>query len=137
MKNLVFYLFLSFLLKPLNLLAQDIRNDDLTDNNGKVEWLWRVNVGETPFGKSVTAVFSVKNVSTDSLILQDVQVGCHCTVAEYPKEPIPPGQTVYIKATYDARSEGQFFKTINVSTNFDLYRVVTLSMSGIVKAKHN
>jgi Protein of unknown function (DUF1573) len=118
-------------------LAQEIKLDDITDNNGKVEWTWRVSVGEVPFDKPVLATFMIKNISSDTLIIQNVQAACHCTVPEYPHEPILPGQIAYIKTTYDARNEGQFFKTISVSTNFDLYRVVTLAMLGTVKPKHN
>jgi hypothetical protein len=137
MKPLVFCLFLLLLTMPIKALSQEIKLDDLTDNNGKVEWAWRVSVGEVPFDKPVTAVFTIKNISSDTLIIQNVQTACHCTVPEYPHEPILPGQTAYIKATYDARSEGQFFKTVSVSTNFDLYRIVTLAMLGTVKPKHN
>ena len=136
MRFLYFFLFCSLFATP-KALAQNLKLDDLTDNNGKVEWTWRVSVGEVPFDKPTTAIFTVKNISSDTLIIQSVQVGCHCTVPEYPHEPILPNQTAYIKATYDARSEGQFFKTLSVSTNFDLYRIVTLAMTGTVKPKHN
>jgi Protein of unknown function (DUF1573) len=136
MKPLIVCLFVAFSTMPIKATAQ-LKLDDLTDNNGKVEWTWRVSVGEVPFEKPFTAVFSLKNISSDTLIIQNVQAACHCTVPEYPHEPILPGQTAYIKATYDAGSEGQFFKTISVSTNFDLYRTVTLAMTGTVKAKHH
>jgi Protein of unknown function (DUF1573) len=137
MKPLIFCFFLSFFTTPTKALGQEIKLDDLTDNKGKVEWAWRTSVGEVPFDKPVTATFKIKNISSDTLVIQNVQTACHCTVPEYPHEPILPGQTAYIKATYDARNEGQFFKTISVSTNFDLYRIVTLAMLGTVKPKHN
>jgi hypothetical protein len=137
MKQLYFFLFLSFSINPFDALAQELQLDDLTDNKGKVEWQWRVSVGEVTFDKPTTAVFKIKNISSDTLIIESVQAGCHCTVPEYPHQPILPNQTAYIKATYDARSEGQFFKTISVATNFDPNRIVTLAMLGTVKAKHN
>ena len=137
MRHLSITLFVFFLTLSSKALAQEIKLDDLTDNKGKVEWAWRVSVGEVPFDKPITAVFTLKNISSDTLCIQNVQTACHCTVPEYPHEPILPGQTAHIKATYDARSEGQFFKTISVSTNFDLYRIVTLAMLGTVRPKHN
>ena len=137
MKHFVFYTLASILLVPARLLAQDIKIEDLTDNKGKVEWTWRVSVGEVPFDKPVTARFDLKNISSDTLLIKDVQAGCHCTIAEFPKDPIAPGQTATLKATYDAHNEGQFFKTISVLTNFDLHHLVTLSFLGTVKAKHN
>ena len=81
---------------------------------------------EVPFDKPVTAVFTLKNISSDTLIIQNVQTACHCTVPEYPHEPILPGQTAYIKATYDARNEGQFFKTISVSLLNFLDRILNI-----------
>ena len=130
---IVFSLF--FLAIPLSIQAQDIIITDPTDNKGKVEWQWRVNVGEVPFDKPVTAEFTVKNVSKEFLVIKEVRAGCHCTVADFPKEPIASGDSVVIKATYDARSEGQFFKILTVSTNFDADHLVTLGMTGTVAAK--
>ena len=65
--------------------AQEIINDDPTLNKGKVEWQWRVSVGDVSFNTPITADFAVTNNSTQPLIIQDVRTGCHCTVAEYPK----------------------------------------------------
>ena len=67
---------------------------------------------------------------------KEVRAGCHCTVADFPREPIAPGNSIVIKATYDALSEGQFFKILTVSTNFDADHLVTLGMTGTVVAKH-
>ena len=69
------------------------------------------------------------------LIIKEVQTGCHCTVTDFPKDPIEAGQTVKIKATYDAKTEGQFYKIITVVTNFDPERLVALAMIGTVKSK--
>jgi Protein of unknown function (DUF1573) len=115
--------------------AQIIANEDPTLNKGKVEWQWRASVGEVPFDKPVTAEFLVKNNSTQPLIIKEVNTGCHCTVSEFPKDPIEAGQTVKIKATYDAKTEGQFYKIITVVTNFDPERLVALAMIGTVKSK--
>ena len=115
--------------------AQVIINDDPTLNKGKVEWQWRVSVGDVPFNTPITADFAVTNNSNQPLIIQDVRTGCHCTVAEYPKEPIEAGKTVHIKATFDAKTEGQFYKIITITTNFDPEHLVALAMMGTVKPK--
>lgn len=116
--------------------SQIIANEDPTLNKGKVEWQWRATVGEVPFDKPVTAEFRLKNNSNQPLLIKDVHTGCHCTVTEFPKEPIEAGQTATIKATYDAKTEGQFYKIISVVTNFDPERLVALAMIGTVKSKH-
>ena len=116
--------------------AQEIINDDPTLNKGKVEWQWRVSVGDVPFNKPITADFTVTNNSNQPLIIQDVRTGCHCTVTEFPKAPIEAGQTAHIKATFDAKTEGQFYKIITVTTNFDPEHLVALAMIGTVKPRH-
>lgn len=66
----------------------------------------------------VTARFTFKNVGDSALVLTRVKPGCGCTAANYTKEPIAPGQTGFIDATYDPWGRpGQFNKNIKVSTN--------------------
>ncbi len=122
---------------PLSIFAQDIIIEDQTDNKGKVEWQWRASVGTVSFDKPVTAEFIIKNLSDTVLIIKDVVVGCHCTVIDIPKEPIEPGATAILRATYDSKREGRFYKLIRILTNFDPHQFVTLAMEGTVKARHN
>ena len=42
---------------------------------------------------------------------------CGCTVPEYTKTPIQPGEKGEIKVTYTAKFPGHFKKSITVSTN--------------------
>jgi hypothetical protein len=128
-----------FLIVPFthHLNAQEIIFEDNTDNKGNVEWQWRVSVGEVMFDKPVVATYKIKNTSDKPLIINDIVAGCHCTVIEFPKDPINPNTTAYIKATFDAKREGRFYKLIRVFTNFDPIRPVLLAMEGTVKARHN
>lgn len=130
--NLTFFLLFNIL---YSISAQEIYNDDATFNKGKVEWQWRVTVGDIPYNKPVKAEFVVKNNSNQPLIIKDVQTACHCTIIDYPKEPIEEGKSATIIAIYDAKSEGPFFKIITVKTNFDPDHLVPLAMVGNVKSK--
>jgi Protein of unknown function (DUF1573) len=132
----IFTLFLMFITAS-PIFAQDIRIEDFTDNKGKVTWQWRASVGDVSFEKPVTAEFSIKNQSDTVLIIKDVLVGCHCTIVDIPTEPIPPGGTAILRATYDSKKEGRFYKLIRVLTNFDGNQYVTLAMEGNVRRKHN
>ncbi len=116
--------------------AQDIQNDDATSNKGKVEWQWRIQVGDRPYDIPIKAEFTIKNQSNEPLIIQEVQTACHCTIIEYPKEPIGKGMTATIVAIYDAKSEGPFFKIITVRTNFDPDHTVPLAVIGNVKSRN-
>ena len=53
------------------------------------------------------------------LIVSDVKAGCGCTVADKPKEPIPPGGEGFIKANFDSKSQapGNYNKTVSVYAN--------------------
>ncbi len=133
----LFFLLISLFISQVQLAAQDIIIEDATDNKGKVAWQWRVSVGDIAFDKPITAEFKIKNTSDKPLVINDVAVGCHCTVVEFPKEPIEPNMEVCIKATYDAKREGRFYKLIRVFTNFDPTRAVMLAMEGTVKARHH
>lgn len=116
--------------------AQKMKIGDPTKNNGKVEFEpMQIDAGEVPFGVPVERTYIVKNVSEEDLTILDVKSGCHCTVVDWPHEPLKTGQSGTIKITYDALKEGQFYKIISVNTNFDPEVGVGLSMVGTVLPK--
>ena len=113
--------------------AQTLKAVDDTQNVGKVEWLNRsAGTGKIPFGVPVTREFKFKNISRENLMLLQVRTTCHCVSIEWSREPIAPGETGIIRATYDAQREGEFYKIISVNTNFDPNMGVPFSFSGTV-----
>lgn len=89
--------------------------------------------GQVPQGIPVKAIFKVKNTSMVPLVITNVKPTCGCTVADYPREPIKPGETGEIAATYNARSVGPFTKTVHVYTNTN-EGLVDIYMKGEVVA---
>ena len=73
--------------------------------------------GSIPQNVPATYAFTFKNTGTEPLVLTAVQPSCGCTTPEWPKEPIKPGATATIKATYNAANPGEFTKTITVVSN--------------------
>ena len=73
--------------------------------------------GNIPQGKPVSVEFEVKNNGKSDLVLANVKPSCGCTTPEWPKEPIAPGATAKIKATYNAANAGPFNKAITVTSN--------------------
>ena len=106
---------------------------DGTKNAGKVEWVRNIDVATIPYGVPKPVEFLVKNLTNEPLLLLSVNSSCGCTIAEFSKEPILPGGSSKIKATYNAKTEGEFYKIITVITNFDKENSVTLSIQGVVK----
>ena len=67
----------------------------------------------------VTCVFNFTNVGTLPLVINQAIASCGCTVPEYPKTPIKPGEKGQIKVTYNGACKfpGHFKKSITVRTN--------------------
>ncbi len=89
----------------------------IQSSNGPVLVKWKtesVNLGEIAQGKPVTIEFEFTNASEAPVIVTNAQASCGCTVADYPKEPILPGKSAKITATYNAAAKGVFTKNVTV-----------------------
>lgn len=63
--------------------------------------------------------FTFTNVGDAPLVINQAVASCGCTVPQYTKTPVGPGQQGTIKVTYngDGKPLGHFKKTITVRTN--------------------
>jgi hypothetical protein len=85
------------------------------------------NFGKIPQGKPVTHVFEVVNSGADSLRISNVQASCGCTTPEWEREKTQaPGEKTKITVGYNAASEGPFNKTITISYNGNMNKVITI-----------
>lgn len=76
------------------------------------------NLGKINEGQKVNISFRFKNSGDKPLVIQSVQPGCGCTVADYPKEPIAPGAEAEITGAFDSQGrEGLQHKQITVTAN--------------------
>ena len=73
--------------------------------------------GKVEQGKPVTYVFEFKNTGADPIVINDAQASCGCTKPSFSREPVLPGKTGSISATYNAASMGQFTKSVTVTSN--------------------
>ncbi|MFL5730375.1 MAG: DUF1573 domain-containing protein [Cytophagaceae bacterium] len=94
----------------------------------------KINLGKTTQHTPVSAVFKFKNTGGAPLVITSVKAGCGCTTPEYSKEPVYPGGTGFIKATYNAASPGSFSKTVTVIANVEGGTTV-LTLEGEVLAE--
>lgn len=78
--------------------------------------------------------FKFTNTGSAPLIISDAKGSCGCTVPTWPKEPIMPGQSEYIKVTYDTKRVGAFTKYVTLTTNSVSNSSVRLKISGTVNA---
>lgn len=74
--------------------------------------------GTIPEGPSAEHVFILTNTGKEPLIIERVQPSCGCTAPDWTKEPIQPGKTGMVKATYGTQGRpGHFEKNMTVFTN--------------------
>ncbi len=67
----------------------------------------------------VTCIFTYTNVGGAPLIINQAVASCGCTVPEYTKTPIQPGEKGQLKITYNGTGKfpGYFKKNITIRTN--------------------
>lgn len=62
--------------------------------------------------------FAYTNTGSEPLVISNCKGSCGCTVPEWSKEAIMPGQTGVIKVKYDTKRAGKaFHKSVTVSSN--------------------
>ena len=105
--------FLAMLMMMVSILSTyaqaEIKFDKLTNNF--------VNFEESnPVQK---ATFTFTNIGDKPLVINQAIASCGCTVPNYTKQPIMPGQKGTISVTYNGKGKfpGHFKKTITVRTN--------------------
>ena len=76
-----------------------------------------MDFGQIPHNKPIVVEFNFQNPGMMPLIITSVKPSCGCTIADFPKEPIPSGGAGIISITFDAKSSGHFSKTITVHSN--------------------
>ena len=69
-------------------------------------------------GTIVTNAFKFRNTGKNPLIIKDAVASCGCTVAEFPKEPIAPGEGGTILAKFNTEGKNSMqIKYISVYAN--------------------
>ena len=84
-------------------------------------------------GGNVECEFSVKNTGDTPLTILKATPSCGCTVAEFTQEPIAPGKSGKIKASFNPKgNKNEFGKQITVFTDGNPARTV-LAIKGKIK----
>jgi len=74
--------------------------------------------GRITQGEKVSYAFKFKNTGKSNLLIASAAGSCGCTVPEYPKEPILPGQEAKINVVFSSEGKsGIQEKTITIVTN--------------------
>ena len=88
--------------------------------------------GQIIRGERVSYRFKFKNTGKERLIIVDVPSSCGCTVPEFSKLPVSPGEEGYVMVTFNSQTEsGYRTKTVTVVSNAQP-RTQTLTISANV-----
>ena len=81
-----------------------------------VSWLGPTTyeMGDLIHKEAATHEFRFRNISSDTLYIDNVRPSCGCTFSDWNKAPIPPDSTGSIRVEYDARDIGYFKKKLKV-----------------------
>jgi hypothetical protein len=86
-------------------------------------------------GTQATFEFKFTNIGKEPLVISNVQASCGCTTPKWTNEPIAPGKTGTITASYNSSGRpGPFTKSITVTSNAKSNPKV-LTINGVVEAK--
>ena len=105
-----------------------------------VQWIDSLkDIGPVKFGEVVKIDFKFKNTGTYPLFVLAAEPGCGCTVTDFPKAAIAPGEEGTITAAFDTNKghEGEFRKNINVTTNTNGHTSQVLYFTGTIVKEGN
>jgi hypothetical protein len=133
MKKLSLILMMTFLTGSLLFAQQEIveeKNDIPT-----VTWNEKFHdFGKIKLKVPATATFTFENTCEMPVVITNVRSSCGCTVANYTKEPVKPGESGQVSATYNSARVGAFMKSVTVTMD-GLPQPIMLKIKGEVVEK--
>ncbi len=116
------------IIKSNNTLNQDSTNGEYAVMTFEIS---EFDFGVIHEGDVVEYEFEFNNTGTIPLVINDTQVSCGCTVAEFPEYPIEPGEGGIIKVKFDSsgKSSGPQKRNIYITANTEPNRT-QVSLTG-------
>ncbi|NBT87804.1 MAG: DUF1573 domain-containing protein [Flavobacteriaceae bacterium] len=68
-------------------------------------------------GEAQEHVFTFTNTGEADLVIVDAKSSCGCTVPQYPKTPIAPGETGEMLVKFNGSGKNQVSKTVTITAN--------------------
>jgi hypothetical protein len=122
MRTIVVFIFFFFLGCSSGI---DKRSSGENDNSekesakAKIFFLEEVHdFGRVTEGEKVGWYFKYRNDGDADLIIKKASASCGCTVPEFDRKPLPPGEESSLKVIYDSRGRSGFEeKTVTIESN--------------------
>lgn len=79
------------------------------------------NFGQVNYGDVLGVSFKCYNQGNESVIINEVVLGCGCTEVNYSKEPLEPGDSLYLEVVFDSKGlQGRQVKKVTVQASDSL-----------------
>ncbi|MDG1803779.1 DUF1573 domain-containing protein [Flavicella sp.] len=86
-------------------------------------------------GDVIETSFEIKNIGKTDLIIKKASATCGCTIPDWPKEAIKPGESAPMKVKFNSRGKrNKISKTITLVTNTESGKE-TVKITGFVNPK--
>ena len=144
-KQIIFFAILSIALvsckekatskiKPANLENAKERDAEISKGSAVIGFdKTEYDFGTITEGDLVNGTFKVYNKGKTDLVITNARASCGCTVPEWPKEAIKPGDSAQVKFKFNSRfRRGKQHKTITLQTNTEKVTEV-LQIKGFVE----
>lgn len=95
---------------------EQVNNKNRTETSVQIEKAL-IEMGELDWQKPHDAVFTIKNIGNNLLVVDDIDTTCGCTSANYVKKPVGKGDNLDITVTIKPKNKGYFEETITVYCN--------------------
>ena len=97
----------------------------------------KYDFGTITQGEVIKHIFKFKNTGDKPLVIKDVHTSCGCTVADYSKEPVAPGDEGFISVTFDSFGKaGEQYKNVTIVMNTNPPKKI-LVITGKVKVENS
>jgi len=105
--------------KPENIEAAAARDAEISKGVPFIEWdKIEHDFGTLDNGEKVETVFTLTNTGEGDLVITGARGSCGCTVPDWPKTPVKPGDTAKIKVAFNSTNKkNKTTNTVTLTTN--------------------
>ncbi|HEX8462320.1 MAG TPA: DUF1573 domain-containing protein [Segetibacter sp.] len=87
--------------------------------------------GKIPYGKPVDFDVTIKNISSDSVRIENVKVGCGCTTPKYEQgKAYAPGESFKVTLGFTGYADGPFEKFVDIFFNNGMSKQIKFHGTG-------
>ncbi|HKK61124.1 MAG TPA: DUF1573 domain-containing protein [Bacteroidales bacterium] len=139
MFNRFFVILICFtvLASACNNLNSETKNDVKvyeSNRSSKIQFSETIsNLGKVKQGEKVFTWFDYKNVGDGLALIENIRAGCGCTIPEWDKEPVAPGEDQSIKVVFDSAGKtGVQNINVTVYTNGEPGQITLRIMAEVI-----